>query len=367
MVGWIIVALFGAVILGAGIFSLMGGATLKSTAPTTIPGSTYTSNPVPASVVSLYTATEPQSNPGCPVPQVAQQFLGQTYYPDYSKAHTVSSTGAESGVQLTAVASQTMSALAQYPQPASVATSSASSGSTYVAITNLQPCITYLVYSGDNSGYMDNGTWANPGQSNNVQVPIIITKYSAPIIQESNTSASPISTPAIVHSITLNTAKTYTFYLVLEAGQYTSCEYGCALSFAVNNLAISSIVPGGLAQASLNVPSMTFITSNTNNPSYTNMGNENAQWNYQLPPLYDSLYWAGGGSLSVGQVFVPVQVTTTSTIGTNEIIGAAITPSTAFFNQSSRQLQYPVFKNPQTGATLFSMTTTANALILADR
>lgn len=313
-----------------------------------------------------------RSVPGLVAPAgVSQQFLETVKYPDYS----------HNPIQYTAVSGQTINCYSQWPSPSTSTTTTATSASSAVAVTNIQPGITYLCYAGDNSnsGYFKNYTYQNIGLSNNYPVTIVTPKYSAPVAKFSNSSstANEKSSQSVLHDVTPGVGTQYTVYFDLKATTYTSCEQSCAVSVSANNLAIGSIYVNGQSPQNLNVPAMSFQTSNSAAPSLIGyVGSQNQQWNYLVSGISASNYSTGAAPISSGQatsngqgqsrtdVLIPVQINTLSAIAGNEIISYCVTPSTDEFNQSDGAMQVGVFKNPNSQAQEFAPVCTNAAWIL---
>jgi len=285
---------------------------------------------------------------------VTQTLLYFVKYPDYSLAKPL---------QYTTVSGQTVTCYDQATTPISTSGNLNSvSLSVSNTLANVAPGHTYLCFTGDNSGYFKNYTYVNEGLGNNYAFTIFPPKYSAPALSYSNsTSTGNVkSVNSIIHGATAASAKTYTFYLQLQAGQYTSCQQTCLVSLTANQNAFSSITLNGQnpvnpvsGVSSQNLGNPSFIT--TNGPDVTligTVGSQTKQYNFVLPAVSNSNY-STGTSQSYIQTLIPLQVTTTSTFNQNEIISAQVTPSTCIFNSSSGTPNCNVYVS-QTGGTLFT-------------
>lgn len=287
---------------------------------------------------------------------VALQYEGVVQYPDYTK----------SPVSYSPVSGQTISGYPQSVQGSTVATLSATSTSSAVAVTGVQPCTPYLLVSGDNSGYFVNYTYANLQQTNDVPVYINVQKYTAPTLTVSNSSITTPTTTTRIHSVTASS--TQVAYVFIKAGQYTASQQNLLVSLSFNSLAIQSLSFGNYALANPlgGAPSMSFISSNTSNPSYTSLGVQNTQNNYVLPSSAGlaNFNYATGSGQSITATGIPVTIKTSSAYATNELIGVQVTPGTSFFDTSTGMMDSPVYRNPLTSANLFTPVQTDDAIAL---
>jgi hypothetical protein len=302
--------------------------------------------------LSIAQVNQVQGNTGGICPTQTQNFQVSVSYTDFTKQP----------VQQTLVGSQTINAYTQSPKPATTPSvaSVTSSSTSATALTGVNCNTNYLLVSGDNSGYFVNGTYANIGTQINLATPIILSKYTAPTIQTANATISKPSSQAVIHSVTAS--KTVIAYLSIEAGQYTASQGAMALSFSYNSSAIQSISISGVGQTSAPVPSMTFQTSNTEDTGLIGVGAQNTQVNYAVASVSNFQYATGTGS-QTGTYEIPVVITTTSSFATNEIISAQITPQTNYFSPVNGTL-VSVYKNPSTGADIFTPVKDAGAIVL---
>lgn len=285
-------------------------------------------------------------------------FLLSDAYPDYTQ-----SPNAAGAYPLTVLSGQSISV---YPVAgsgfSSIAQSSVTSGSAGVASAGLNCGGTYLIAGGDQSTVFFNTTGASGTQLTMASQPetLVTPKYSAPTITASSSVQSTPTAQAVISSV--SASKTVIGYLVIQAGQYTASEGSMALSFAYNSSAIQSISIAGLGQSSASVPSMSFATTNAFDTSLDSVGSQNTQVTFLLPSISDYQYSSGTGS-SIGAYMIPVQITTSSAYGGNELISTQITPGTDYFNKATGVVQTDVFKNPSTGGDLFTPVV-ANSIVL---
>ena len=279
-------------------------------------------------------------------------------YPDFTQ-----SPNAAGAYPLTVLSGQSISI---YPVAgsgfSSIAVDSVTSGTSGVASAGLNCGATYLIGGGDQSTVFYNVTSVTGTQLSEASQPVTLVtpKYSAPTITASNTVQSTPGAQAVIHSVTAS--KTVIAYLVVQAGQYSASEGQMALSFAYNSMAIQSISIAGLGQSSVAVPSMSFATTNSFDTGLTSVGSQNTQITFLLPSIQDYQYSTGTGS-SVGAYMIPVQITTSSAFGTNELISTQLTPGTDYFNKATGTVNTDVFKNPSSGANLFAPVTAQSVVL----
>jgi len=322
---------------------------------------------------ATYSVTQPSGNGAQTTANLASctgnyapQFTTSAGYPDYTKAPN-----ANGAYPITLVASQT---LLVYPQtspgastysvtPVNSVSSSSSVGIGQVGVT----CgSTYLLYSGDNSGYFVNSSTQTLTSSAQT-VTLVIPKYSAPTILTTNTAQGvPAAQSTTVPQTFLNVVAGQTLigYITIQAGQYTASQGPMALTIGYNSQAIGSINIAGLSPSSAPVPAMTFVTSNGYAPSVivANYGAQNKQTTYLIPSVSNYQYATGTGS-SIGSYEIPIQITASSIYGANELVKIQTVPGTSVFNTATGTMNTGVFINPQTGANIFTPTT-SNAFVL---
>jgi len=374
------------IVLASVWFGTQYGASSKSTVPTGTQNQSVSSSV--ASACTALTGTSPlYNNAKCAAPNVAQTFSITTGYFNYSKPVY------GGAVALAPLGSQTINRYNQYPTVSGLVSGTATSSSTQATSLSLvAPGVDQLVTACDNSGqqtYFMNYTYANPGSAS-LAFTLPCEKYSAPTLIPSNIASggSTTAVQAVQHSITIGASQQYTLYLAIKAGLSNACEFQCLVSFTFNNLAIQSISLNG--QGPVNptsqVPSLSFVTSNTNNPTFIYLGAQNKQLNYLISGtgLENNFYSTGVGgngfAAAGSTTWLPVVVQTTAAIATNELIGVAITPSTELFNTTSGYINdygaaglfTPINSGQniqgafttQSGANIFSPVYTNNAFVL---
>ncbi len=288
---------------------------------------------------------------GCP-PGQSQAFLVSVKYPNYATTPLTESLAG----------SQSVNVYSQYPTPSTTPTNtvtSSSSGAT--AAGGLNCGYNYLITAGDQSTYFMNYTYANIGNNVNLPVTVVSPKISALSLKFSNFTGSVPTAETLIDGV--GASQTVIGYVYVQAGQFTGSEGPIALTFAYNSLDIQSIQISGLSPSGAPVPAMTYVTSNTNNPTYSAVGHQNSQITYLIPSVSNYEYSTVQGP-STGAIAIPVQITTGTAFSVNEIIGVQATPATDFFAANNGSVLTGVYKNPGTNANLVPPVVTSNAIVL---
>ena len=308
-------------------------------------------------------------------PSIGQSQQAQNYQ---VLVETPDPTKAISGgkYQYTLVGSQTIYKCSQYPTIQTVGCGTATSSSTtYTDVGGISPGVTDLLYSGDNSGHFLNSTYANAGTQANLAVPIDSQAYSAPTLYFANTSnpASNKGTIADVHSVVPGQTAPVDFYVAIKAGTYLTSQQDLLAVVTFNGVAWQGFTLDGvqpIASVNSGYPeaSFSYLTSNTDNPSFAELGTQQSTDLFLLPSagLINGAYEHTNGA-SQGQYYMNLQGTPTTAFAVNEIVGFGIVAGTQYFNATSGKVNncggQGCFWNPQTKSNFFKPVYTQNAFV----
>lgn len=281
-----------------------------------------------------------------------QTFLGKVQYIDFSQTPP----------QPTLVGSQTINCY--IPGQGTVqytGTSSSSGGVTIPSTGNINWKTWYLCGSGNGISYLHNYTRINSGANSSVPLLITVDKYAADTVQVQNSSAVALSQRTVIHKAAAGQTVT-TASINIQAGKGFDSTGQKAIIFIYNSLAISSINLQGATPVSMGLlPAVNYVTSNSVDTEWSNMGKQNTAVAFLLPQSSYYAYTGTGSSSATLQSITPT-ITLSSNYGANEIVGVEIVPADNYFNPSTGTVDQNIFINPTTQAALVTPVLIANAI-----